>query len=120
MRIPEEAIPFTYEESKRTFENKTSVKDSAENINQKHGIKITSASDYIYYFKYLMTGIGSCRSLSKFTQEYYLERIAEDYGNEQFEKSLTAFKKLFEKLEKDNPGTKVAMRKIYEKYKTIT
>lgn len=119
MRIPEEAIPFTYKESKRAFEKSTSVREAAERINEKHGIKVTSASDYIHYFRYLMTGTGSCRSLSKFTQEYYLKRIAEDYGKEQFENSLVAFKKLFEKLEKDNPGTKVAMRKIYEKYKTI-
>ena len=81
MRIPEEAIPFSYEESKRAFENNTSVKDSAGNSNKKHGIKVTSASDYVYYFRYLMTGSGSCRSLSKFTQEYYLKRIAENYGN---------------------------------------
>ena len=120
MRIPEEAIPFTYEESKRAFEDKTSVKDAAEKINEKHGIKVTSASDYVHYFKYLMTGNGSCRSLSKFTQEYYLNKIKEDYGSEQFEKSLAAFKKLYEKLEKDNPGTKVAMRKIYEKFNVVT
>ena len=41
MRIPEESIPFTYEESKRAFENKTSVKDAAGNSNKKHGIKVT-------------------------------------------------------------------------------
>ncbi len=82
MKIPEEAIPFTYEESKRAFKKQISTKEAAENINQKHGIKVTSASDYVHYFKYLMTGTGSCRSLSKFTQEYYLKRIGEDYGTE--------------------------------------
>ena len=119
MTIPEEAIPFTFEESKRIFENDLSVKEGAENINKEHGIKVTSASDYVHYFKYLMTATGSCRSLSKFSQEYYLAKIREDYGKAQFEKSLTAFKNLFEKFEKDTPGTKVAMRKIYDKYKAL-
>ena len=65
------------------------------------------------------SSLNGVLGLGNASTEYYLKRIAEDYGNEQFEKSLTAFKKLFEKLEKDNPGTKVAMRKIYEKYKTL-
>ncbi len=119
MRIPEEAIPFTYQESKRVFEKQISTKQAAENINQKHGIKVTSASDHVHFFKYLMTGTGSCRSLSKFTQEYYLIKIKEDYDNDQFEKSSNTFKNLIEKFEKDSPGTKVAMRKIYDKHKTL-
>lgn len=119
MRIPEEAIPFTYEESKRAFENNTSLKEAAARINEKHGIKVSSASDYVHYFKYLITGTGSCRVLSKFTQEYYLKRIREDYDTNQFKKSLSAFKNLLEKFEKDTTSTKVAMRKIYEKYKVL-
>ncbi len=119
MRIPEEAIPFTYKESKRVFDNNLSVKEGAEKIHQECNIKINSAGDYIYYFRYLMTGTGSCRSLSKFTQEYYLKKIKEDYGKEQFERSLEAFKNLIDKFEKDKPGTKVAMRKILEKYKEL-
>lgn len=79
MKISENVIPFTYQESKRVFENKLSVKEAAENINKNCGIKITSSADYYYYyyyyFKHLMTGEGSCRVLRKFTQEHYLEQI---------------------------------------------
>jgi hypothetical protein len=56
MKISENVIPFTYQESKRVFENKLSVKEAAENINKNCGIKITSSADYYYYFKHLMTG----------------------------------------------------------------
>jgi hypothetical protein len=116
MKISENVIPFTYQESKRVFENKLSVKEAAENINKNCGIKITSSADYYYYFKHLMTGEGSCRLLNKFTQEYYLEQIEKDFGKEQLKKSLKAFYELIEKFEKENGSTKKSMRAIYEKY----
>lgn len=116
MSISEKHIPFTYEESKRVFENDLSIKEAAENINKKCDIKVTSATDYGYYFRYLMTGEGSCRSLSKFTQGFYLEKIYKDYDKEQFKKSLLHFKKLIEKFEGEKVGSKKAMRTIYEKY----
>jgi hypothetical protein len=116
MKIEENLIPYTYQESKRVFENKLSAKEASENINLNCGIKITSSMDYYYYFKFLMTGEGSCRVLSKFTQEYYLAEIEKDYGKEQLKKSLKAFYQLVEKLEKGNGSTKKSMRAIYEKY----
>lgn len=120
MKIPEKHIQYTYQESKRIFENDLSIKEGAENINKKCDIKVTSATDYGYYFRYLMTGEGSCRSLSKFTQGFYLEKILEEYGVEQMKMSLNHFKKLIEKFEGEKVGSKKAMRAIYEKYsKTI-
>lgn len=116
MRIPENVIPYTYQESKRVFENNFPIKEAAENINKKYGIKITSCSDYCYYFRYLITSDGSCRILSSYTQEYYLKRIHEDYGKEQLAKSLNAFLQLIEKFEKQNNSIKPSMRKIYNKY----
>jgi hypothetical protein len=121
MKIPENVIPYTYKESKRVFENKLSVKEAAENIHKNCGVKITSSIDYAYYFRYLMTGNGSCRGLSKFTQEYFLKNILEDYknDNEQKKKTLLHFKKLIEKFEGEKVGSKKSMRVIYEKYKTL-
>jgi hypothetical protein len=118
MKIPENVIPYTYKESKRVFENKLSVKEAAENIHKNYGVKITSSIDYAYYFRYLITGNGSCRSLSKFTQEYFLKNILEDYknDNEQKKKTLLHFKKLIEKFEGEKVGSKKSMRVIYEKY----
>ena len=116
MKIPQERIPYTYQESKRIFENKLSVKEGAENIHTKCGIKLNSCGDYVYFFRYLMTGTGSCRSLSKYSQEYYLEMIYKDYGKEQLGKSLLAFYKLIEKFEQPNGSTKKSMRLIYEKF----
>lgn len=116
MLIAENKIPYTYKESKRVFENNLSVKEAAENIHKKCGIKVNSAIDYAYYFRYLITGNGSCRILSCYTQEFYLENIHKDYGKEQFEKSLTNFKKLIENFEGQKIGSKKSMRAIYEKY----
>ena len=118
MKIPENIIPYTFKESKRVFENNLPVKEAAENIHKNCGVKITSAIDYAYYFRYLMTGNGSCRSLSKFTQEYFLKNILEDYknDNEQKKKTLLHFKKLIEKFEGEKVGSKKSMRVIYEKY----
>lgn len=116
MRISNEHIPYTYQESKRVFDNDLSIKEAAENINKKCDIKVTSATDYGYYFRYLMTGEGSCRSLSKFTQDFYLERIYKDYDKEQFKKSLLHFKKLIERFENGKIGSKKSMNAIYDKY----
>lgn len=116
MKISDKLIPFTYTESKGVFENKLSLKEAAENIHNNCGIKITSALDYGYYFRYLMTGKGSCRILNKFTQRYYLEKIFQDYGIEQRQKSLKNFKKLIDKFEGEKVGSKKSMRAIYEKF----
>lgn len=118
MKIEEDLIPYTYSESKRVFENSLPIKEAAESIHKKCGLKITSSLDYGYFYRYLITGIGSCRSLSSYTQEYYLENILKDYNNdtEQKRKTLYHFKKLIEKFEGDKVGSKKSMRTIYEKY----
>lgn len=119
MKISEELIPFTYQESKRVLENELSSKEAAENIHMKCGIKINSCADYYYYFKYLMTGEGSCRMLSTFTQNYYLEKIYEEYDKEQFKKSLDAFYNLIVKFEKQNNSNKKSMRLIYNDFSKL-
>ena len=119
IKITQEPIPYTCQESKRIFENELSVKEGAENIHTKCGIKFTSSKDYIHYFKYLKTGTGSCRILSKFSQEYYLEMIKKDYGKEQLEQSLQAFYKLIEKFEPPDGSTKKSVRYIYGKFRLL-
>lgn len=116
MKIAEEHIPYTYKESKRIYEEGLSTKEAAQNIFKICGININSANDYPYFFRYLMTGVGSCRSLSSFTQDYYLHQIYKDYGREQLEKSLSAYEILIEKFESHNSSIKKSMRKIYAKY----
>lgn len=116
MRINSDFIPYTYEESKKVFEGSLLSSEAAENIFNNCGIKINSAKDYPQYFKYLMTGSGTCRNLNSFTQEYYLKQIREDYGVDQFRKSLSAYKPLIEKFEKQNSSIKHSMRKIYNKH----
>lgn len=119
MKIPYTAIPQTYIESKKVFENKTTVEDAIKRLHANQYINKNSAKDYINYFKYLMTGSGSCRSLNKFTQEFYLKSIYEDYGKEQLKKSLVAFMKLIVKFEDKKVGSKKSMRAIYEKYNQL-
>jgi hypothetical protein len=63
-----------------------------------------------------MIGAVSCRVLSKFTQEHYLEQIGKNFGEEQFKKSLEAFYQLIEKFEKGNGSKKNSMGAIYDKY----
>jgi len=63
-----------------------------------------------------MTGTGSSRSLSKFTQEYYSKHIEKEYGKEQFKKSLQSFYKLIEKFEGKKIGVKKSMPVIYDTY----
>lgn len=116
MKISNHHIPFTYQESKRVFENQLPVKEAAENINKKTGIKLTSASDYGYFFKYLITGSGSCRNLNTFTQGYFLGRIFEEFDENQKKKSLHYFKELIEKFEKGKAGSMKSLNEIYEKY----
>lgn len=119
MKIPENVIRYTYKESKRVFENNLSFKEAAENIHKNCNLKITSALDYPYYFKYLITGSGSCRILSSYTQEFYLNSIFKDYGKEQLAKSLIAFMTLIVKFEAGKEGSKKSMRAIYQKYSKL-
>jgi hypothetical protein len=46
MKIPENLIPYAYQESKRIFDNELSVKEAAENINKTSDININSCADY--------------------------------------------------------------------------
>ena len=61
-------------------------------------------------------GIGSCRSLSGYTQGYFLEHIKKEYSTEQFKKSLNAFMNLIKKFEGEKVSSKKSMRTIYDKY----
>lgn len=119
MKISELHIPYTYQESKRVFEQKLSVKEAAENIHKNCGIKINSCADYYYYFKYLITGDGSCRMLNAFTQNYYLEKIYGEYDKEQFKKSLNAFYNLIVKFEMQHNSNKKSMRSIYNNFSKL-
>lgn len=119
MKISEELIPFTYQESKRVFANELSSKEAAENIHLKCGIKINSCADYYYYFKYLITAEGTCRMLNKYTQKYYLQMIYKEYDNEQFRKSLSAFYNLIEKFERQNNSSKKSMRLIHAEFSKL-
>ncbi len=119
MKIAHEHIPYTYQESKRVFENNLPIREAAENINKKCNITFNSCADYAHYFRYLITGNQSCRSLSSYTQGYYLEQIYKDYGKEQLEKSLRNFYKLIEKFEQKGNSNKKSMRAIYEKYRKM-
>ena len=116
MKIAEHHIPYTYQESKRVFEDNLTVKEAADNIHKNCDIKINSCSDYVYYFRYLMTGMGSCRLLNSYTQDYYLKEIKKDYDKKQFTKSLEAFYKLLRRFEEQNNSNKKSMRSIHEKY----
>lgn len=116
MKISNEVIPDAYKFSKQVFENKLTLDEATLKLHITHNVNINSAKDYVYYFKYLMTGIGSCRSLSSYTQEFFLKKIHEDYGKERLVMSLLHFKILILMFEKQNNSTKVSMRKIYDKY----
>lgn len=119
MKIPKDAIPDCYKYSKEAFEGNLKSKDAAEKIHAKHHLKLSSSMDYFNYFKFLKTDSGTCRSLSLYTQEYFLKRIFEDYGKEQLKKSLVAFMKLIVKFEAGKEGSKKSMRVIYEKYNQL-
>ena len=116
MKIPIEIIPDAYKFSKQVFENKLTSDEAAVKLHNTHNININSAKDYVFYFKYLITGMGSCRILSSYTQEYFLKRIYEDYGKGQLGKSLKAFRLLIVTFEGEKVGSKKSMRAVYEKY----
>lgn len=117
--IPNEAIPDCYKYSKEAFEGKISAEDAIMKIHLKHNIKLGSAKDYPKLFKVLMTGEGSIWSLSNYCHDYFLNKIFEDYGNEQLKKSLSYFKVLVEKYEKQTGTLKRSKRVIYDKYSKL-
>ena len=117
MKIPNEVITDCYKYSKQAFEGKITPNDARQKIHEELKINFGSAKDYYLYFNYLMTGNRPTWSLNKFTLDYFLRNILEDYkDSEQMKKSLFHFKKLIEKFEGDKVGTKKSMRAIYEKY----
>jgi hypothetical protein len=116
MKIPHEVITDCYKYSKQAYDEQASSNDFVNKLLSKHTIKVNSAKDYFYFYNYLISGLGSCRILSSYTQEYFLKRIYEDYGKEQLKKSLKAFGFLIEKFEGEKVGSRKSMRAIYDKY----
>lgn len=119
MKIPNEVIPDAYKYAKQAFDENLLSNDFSNKLLSKHNIKMSSSKDYFYFYNYLMTGLGSCRILSSYTQEYFLKRIYEDYGKEQLQKCLKAFILLIAKFEGEKVGSKKSMRAIYDKYKKL-
>ena len=116
MKIPNEVISDCYKYSKQAFEGKITPNDARQKIHEELNINFGSAKDYYLYFNYLMTGNKPTWGLNKYTLEYFIKKIHDDYEKEQFEKTLFYFKKLIEKFEGDKVGSKKSMRAIYEKY----
>lgn len=119
MKIPNEVIPDCYKYAKEAFEGKITSEDATMKIHSELNITLGSAKDYPKLFKVLMTGEGSIWSLSNYCHEYYLNKISKDYGKEQLKKSLSYFKVLIEKYEKQTGTLKKSKRAIYDKYSKL-
>ena len=118
MKIPDTAIPECYKYAKQAFEGAITPNEARQRIHEELNINFGSARDYYLYYSYLITGDKPTWALNKFTLEHFLKTILkENEGNhEQKKKSLLHFKKLIEKLEGTNNGSKKSMRVIYDKY----
>jgi hypothetical protein len=117
-KIPNEAIPDCFKYSKHAFEGKITKEEARLKIHEELDINFGSARDYYLYYNYLITGNKPTWVLNNYTLGYFLEKILEDYknDNEQKKKTLLHFKKLIEKFEGEKVGSKKSMRVIYEKY----
>lgn len=115
-KISKEVIEGCYKIAKLGFENSKTIDEVRLKIHNELEVNFGSSRAYPKLFEIFMTGEGILWGLSADTYDIFLENIFKDYGKEQQKKSTATYLRLIEYLEKDKKGSKVKLRKVYDKY----
>jgi 5-methylcytosine-specific restriction enzyme A len=90
LKITEEAVHRIYELSVQVYIGDLKQSEALKSIDKSKFMAKGSATNYIGNFKCMMRGIGYKRAMNKYSTEYFLRSIRQDFGHERFLQGLTA------------------------------
>lgn len=90
MHITPEQIAKAYDAASLVYEGKLTSGKAAKELNEKYGLNISSARDFIGQYSSLLRGEVFKRTLSALALEYFLSRIAMDHGKAALDNALIA------------------------------
>ncbi|HTA28394.1 MAG TPA: hypothetical protein VK809_11425, partial [Bacteroidia bacterium] len=93
MKIDNSTIPEVYKVAQQFYEGTLTLQEGKSQLADKFRMNSSSASDYMYNFRYLMEGKKITRTLNAFSFDYFLDNIFKDYGQEKFSTVLEEFRK---------------------------
>ena len=119
MKIDEELIPFAYKLSLEVFLGDKSLKDAVKELSFNEQMNKNSARDYINNFGHLIRGERFTRTLNKFSMNYFLNKIHEDFGRQGLHNSIIALKQHINYYEEIQNARMRGMRDLVVKYSEI-
>lgn len=113
IKLPEVKILFKYAE--RVYENKISLTSAVSEL-EKIGINRSSATYYIYNYKYLLEGKVFTGTTNVLSTRYYLDRILETKGINALKKALQSLSLHIDYYESITKGNVVKRKLILNEY----
>ena len=95
MKIINELVPLAYDLSKSVHEGMKTLTEAKREL-EANQMNVNSAADYINNFGYMLEGKKFTRTLNAYSMNYFLGRIAEDYGFDGLSNALEALEQHIE------------------------
>ena len=119
MKIINSLVPLAYDLSVSVYENIKTLSEAKRELSANNQMNVNSAADYINNFGYMLEGKKFTRTLNAFSMNYFLGRIAEDYGFDGLSNALEALEQHIEYYENTQKTIMHSTKGIHKKYLTI-
>ncbi len=117
MKITELQTEAAYKIASQVYDKKTTLKIGANELQNKFGLNINSARDFINDYKHLLNGELFQRAMSAPQMDYFLTNIAIEHGSEIHRHAISALEKHIEYYEKLRNVNLNSMRVVLNKHK---
>lgn len=119
MKITELQTKAAYEIASQVYDNEITQKNGANKLQNKFGLNINSARDYINDYKHLLNGKLFKRTMSAPSMDFFLTNIAVDHGSVIYSLAISSLEKHIEYYEKIGSGNLISMRDVAKKHKLL-
>lgn len=111
-----EMTKLCYEEAKRIYPKKDSIKTTAENIYKKTNMNLGSVKAYIKAFFQMRNGEKLSWDLSELGLKFYFEHLYKDFGKDGLQNALVAVKEYLKFDPQNHPGMETIVNDVENKY----
>ena len=117
--ITNNQIEATYAVAKRVYTGELDKELGAKELNQKQGMNLGSARDYIKNFSQLMHGSVFHRTMNAFATDYYFTNIFNDYGADYLTQAISAVQKHISYYEGLRPVKLNKLREVINRHSAL-
>ena len=119
MQILNSLVPEIYGIVKQVIDGSVRRKEGISLLAQRSGINDSTAGDFIHMMRRMLDGKRFTRNSSAYITEYFLVQIRGDYGEDSFQKALTALEQHINYYSEIRHTPLITLKAVYNKYRPI-